>query len=146
MRTDEFNSVRAPALDAGRKKGLLDKAMVKISNARNVAFATAILTASETIGQSMLRKFYDGGLKWSQWYLPIGCWLLYGLCCATLIWSYSYSDIAAVETIWDAGTSVAVPLVGFLVFKNKVNALSLSGILLTILGIFLIGEGGVEEK
>ena len=146
MRTDEFNSVRAPALDAGRKKGLLDKAMVKISNARNVAFATAILTASETIGQSMLRKFYDGGLKWSQWYLPIGCWLLYGLCCVTLIWSYSYSDIAAVETIWDAGTSVAVPLVGFLVFKNKVNALSLSGILLTILGIFLIGKGGVEEK
>ena len=120
--------------------------MVKISNARNVAFATALLTASETLGQSMLRKFYNGGLKRSQWYLPLGCWMLYGLCCATLIWSYSYSDIAAVETIWDAGTSVAVPLVGFLVFKNKVNALSVSGILLTIVGIFLIGKGGVEQK
>ena len=119
--------------------------MVLIKSVVPVAVATVVLTSAETIGQSLLRKFYDGGMKLADWYMPFTTLVLYAVCCATLLWSYKYSDIAAIETLWDAGTSVTVPLVGLLLFKNKINTMSMMGILLTILGIILIGKGGTSQ-
>ena len=118
--------------------------MVAINNIKAVALASLALTGAETVGQSMLRIFHDSKYDMKLWYLPLGAWLLYGLCCGILLWSYKYSDISAIETIWDAGTSVLVPLVGLLFFKNKINVEAATGILLTILGIILIGKGGMN--
>ena len=118
--------------------------MVAITNVKAVALASLALTAAETLGQSMLRIFHDSKYDMNLWYLPLGAWVLYGVCCGILLWSYKYSDISAIETIWDAGTSVIIPLVGFLFFKNKINLESATGILLTILGIVLIGKGGMN--
>jgi multidrug transporter EmrE-like cation transporter len=118
--------------------------MVKITNIKNVAIATVALTLSEAFGQSMLRVFFDKGLSLEYWYLPFIAWLMYGLCCAILLWSYKYSDLSAVETLWDAGTSVLVPLVSVLFFKGSLNWTSGMGILVTIVGIMLIGKGGVK--
>jgi multidrug transporter EmrE-like cation transporter len=116
--------------------------MVLIKSMWPVAIATALLTGSETLGQSLLRRFYDQGMRAADWYLPLGTWVLYAACCAILLWSYKYSDIAAIETLWDAGTSVTVPLIGVLLFHDRINATSVFGIALTIAGIVLIGVGG----
>ena len=72
-------------------------------------------------------------------------WLLYGICCVVLLWAYQYSDLAAVETIWDAGTSVVVPIVAILFFKSTLNLKAGIGILLTIIGIVLIAISGLEN-
>ena len=53
--------------------------------------------------------------------------------------------LAAVETIWDAGTSVVVPIVAILFFKSTLNLKAGIGILLTIIGIVLIAMGGLEN-
>lgn len=118
--------------------------MVLIKRVGPVAAATLLLTVAETLGQSLLRRFYDQGMRLSDWYMPLGTWVLYAVCCATLLWSYKYSDIAAIETLWDAGTSVTVPLVGLLLFHNKINTVSALGIVLTIAGILFIGKGGAS--
>ena len=118
--------------------------MVKITNLRNVSIAVVILTLSEALGQSLLRKFFETGYDMKYWYLPFMTWLLYGLCCAVLLWGYQYSDLSAIETIWDAGTSVVVPIVAILFFKSTLNLKAGLGILITIIGILLIGYGGLE--
>ena len=118
--------------------------MVRITNIKNVAIATIVLTLTEAVAQSMLRFFFDKGFSLEYWYLPVAAWLLYGLCCSVLLWSYRYSDISAVESLWDAGTSMVVPFVGILFFKGSINWLSSLGIIVTIIGIILIGRGGVK--
>ena len=119
--------------------------MVKITNIRNVSIAVVLLTACETLGQSLLRKFFETGNDLKYWYLPFMTWLLYGLCCVVLLWAYQYSDLSAVETIWDAGTSVVVPIVAVLFFKSTLNVKAGIGILLTIIGIVLIAISGLEN-
>ena len=119
--------------------------MVKITNLRNVSIAVVILTACEALGQALLRKFFETGNDLKYWYLPFMTWLLYGLCCVVLLWAYQYSDLSAVETIWDAGTSVVVPIVAILFFKSTLNVKAGIGILLTIMGIALIAIGGLEN-
>lgn len=120
--------------------------MVLIKSIGPVMAATVLLTGAETVGQSFLKRFYDRGMRWVDWYMPLTTWILYAVCCVTLLWSYKYSDIAAIETLWDAGTSITVPLVGLFLFQNKINITSTLGIALTIAGIVLIGKGGASTK
>ena len=120
--------------------------MVKITNLQNVSIGVVILTLLETVGQSLLRKFFEVGYDMKYWYLPFISWLLYGLCCMILLWGYQYSDLSAIETLWDAGTSVVVPIVAILFFKSTINFQSIVGIILTIIGIVLITLGGLSNK
>ena len=119
--------------------------MVKITNLKEVTIGVLILTAAEALGQSLLREFFATGYNMKYWYLPFTSWLLYGLCCVVLLWGYQYSDISAIETLWDAGTSVVVPIVAITFFNSSLNLMSGSGILLTVIGIILIAKGGLEN-
>ena len=89
----------------------------------------------------MYGKFFLKGFSSKYLFVHIAAWLLYGICCITLLWSYKYSDLGAIETLWDAGTSVIVPIIGYLIFNDKINITSGSGIILTCVGIYLIGLG-----
>ena len=120
--------------------------MVKITNLKEVTIGVLILTTAETLGQSLLREFFATGYDMKYWYLPFTTWLLYGLCCVVLLWGYQYSDISAIELLWDAGTSVIVPIVAILFFNSTLNLTSGIGILFTIIGIILIAKGGLQNS
>jgi multidrug transporter EmrE-like cation transporter len=120
--------------------------MVKITNLYNVSIAVVILMVLEMVGQTLLRKFFDSGYNMKYWYLPLITWLLYGVACIVLLWGYKYSDISAIETLWDASTSIAVPIIAILFFKGSISFLSGSGILMTIIGIILIVMGSKKKK
>ena len=118
---------------------------MKITSLPKLSAVVIALSIFETIGQVFLHKFFKEQYNPIFWYYPFIAWLLYGLNCYLLLIGYNYSDLSAVETLWDAGTTILVPLVGMLFFKEQINFTSGLGIFVTLIGIVLIMIGSSDK-
>ena len=119
---------------------------MKITSLPKLSIVVIALSIFETIGQVFLHKFFKEQYNPVFWYYPLAAWLLYGLNCYLLLIGYNYSDLSAVETLWDAGTTILVPMVAVLFFKEKINFTSGLGIFVTLIGMVLIMIGSSDNK
>tara|TARA_Y100000816_G_C26030584_1_gene539504 strand:+ start:497 stop:844 length:348 start_codon:yes stop_codon:yes gene_type:complete len=100
-------------------------------------FFALILTILETLGQSILRKFYLNKSK--NFILPFLTWFIYGICVIVLYNGYNYVDEGTLEVLWNAGTNTIIPITGIILFNEKLNLMGFFGIFLTLIGGTLVG-------
>ena len=106
------------------------------------------ITCVEAFGQYLLKIYYDskhGSFKRTdqfmflpQYMLPYITWVCYGICTFLLSQSYAYTSMGKAELYWDSLSTIIVPLIGFIAFKEKLGHTGWSGIFLIILGSFII--------
>jgi len=104
----------------------------------------------EAFGQYMLKVYYDskhGSFKRTdqfqfipQYILPYITWMCYGLCTFILSKSYAYTSMGRAEVYWDALSTIVVPLVSTIAFKERLGYKGWSGIFLVVLGSFILSN------
>ena len=108
------------------------------------------ITCAEAFGQYMLKIYYDskhGSFKRSdqftfipQNWLPYITWMCYGICTFLLSKSYAYTSMGRAEVYWDALSTIIVPLMSTIVFKEQLGYQGWSGIFLVVLGSFILSK------
>lgn len=101
---------------------------------------------TETASQFCVKQYYDNQNKWPLFLIA---WLLYALVLFFLYKSYSYTNFALTNALWDSGTIIAMALVGYFYYKDKFNTGEIVGMTLVITGAILLGyygEGVETEK
>ena len=93
-----------------------------------------VITLSEALGQYLLRL----GKQTNREYFAIFTWLLYGVCTYLLLKTYNYTTMGKAEVYWDALSAIIVPLIGVYAFNNYISLKGWFGILLIIIGTFLL--------
>ncbi len=68
--------------------------------------------------------------------------LLYGCVAVLLFLSYRYVQMGKVNIYWNAGSTLAILMLGMLVFHERINGWDVLGIVLTFLGLYLIFAKG----
>jgi multidrug transporter EmrE-like cation transporter len=112
---------------------------MKLSNFQYAIIFASILTALETTGQSLLRKYYLQKEKQKNFIYPLVTWIIYGLCIGTLYMSYSHASEGVMEVLWNAGTTIIIPITGLIMFGEKIKLQGWFGILLTLIGSTMLG-------
>lgn len=108
----------------------------------------------ETLSQTFARKYRDnaveddpGNFKWKKnFYLIAVSLLLYIPILAILVQTYKYSNFAISNAIWDSGTIIGTSLVGWLYFKESLNAYEITGMGLVVAGAILIGVKSEDKS
>ena len=100
-----------------------------------IASLLAAIVGSETLAQAMIEK----GLKRKRD-------LFIGLALYVLVGTIYYfmlkngSKMAIANALWNAGTSVGVAIVGWVMFGQKLQwPFEISGLALIVIGVFLMG-------
>jgi multidrug transporter EmrE-like cation transporter len=101
------------------------------------------ITVSEALGQYLLRLSKDYP---SFWWLPYVTWLLYGVCTFLLLKTYEFTTIGKAEVYWDALSAIIVPIIGIYAFNNKLSFLNWVGIILVIIGTFLLSWSDIAPN
>lgn len=103
-----------------------------------------IITLSEALGQFLLSKHHNISPNKTHYrgipikILPLITWLLYGICTYLLLVSYKYTSMSKAEVYWDALSALIVPIIGVVFFKNSINIIGWTGIILIIIGTSLL--------
>lgn len=96
---------------------------------------TFALALSETVAMTALTKYSKLSNKY---YLILGM-ALYGLLIPyMIIISLNYSGIGTVNLLWNIITTVSMIIIGYYIFKEKVNHLHLLSLLLGIASIIIL--------
>ena len=108
------------------------------------------ITAVEAFGQYLLKIYYNSKhgsfkrtdqLKFLPLYiLPYITWMCYGLCTFMLSKRYAYTSMGRAELYWDSLSTIIVPLLGTIIFKEHLGYQGWSGIFLVILGSFIVSS------
>jgi len=89
----------------------------------------------ETIAQCSLQKFIQDK---NSIYLLIGliCYNILALLFCSLLQLEKSMNFC--NSLWNAGTGITVAIMGYLLFNQQISKLQLFGILLSIIGIYLM--------
>lgn len=105
-----------------------------MNNTIQLILLITVITLSEALGQYLLRL----GKEKNKEYYAIFTWLLYGVCTYLLLQTYNYTTMGKAEVYWDALSAIIVPLIGVYAFKNNISLKGWIGILLIIIGTFML--------
>jgi len=97
----------------------------------------------ETLSQFMVRMYYENKDKI---YLAFIAWAIYLAIVFILTMLYDYSKFAIANALWDAGTIIAISLVGYFYFGEPLNIGEIIGICLVIAGALTIGISTKEKS
>ena len=108
----------------------------------NLIIIIVLITLTEAFGQYILRLGFNGDgnlIPIPVHYYPIITWLLYGICTYILYVSYKYTTMGKAEVYWDAASTLLVPIIGVIAFKNRISFQGWIGIIMVICGTLLLG-------
>lgn len=94
-----------------------------------------LISASECIGQSCLKKFFQEPDKIHLFIIAI---LFYSLICYLLVLSYKYKGIGLVNVIWSGISVLLMVSIGVIMFHEKITNLDIIGIILIVVGIMCV--------
>ena len=100
-----------------------------------VLLITTIL--AETAAQACLEKGTKGNNKYM--------FIITGLFLYVVVGTVYYfilkdgSKMAIANALWNAGTSILVAIVGYLLFNQSLNTKEIIGLVLLIIGVYLVG-------
>ena len=112
--------------------------MVKlIKNFNKTIMLAVCLSAAAAVGVTYLRKYY------LEKNAPIIYLIIAGSAYLTeiflLYYSFSYTNLTIMYTLWNAVQNSFIPIIGIMLFKEKINKIGWVGIILTIIGGLLVG-------
>lgn len=108
-----------------------------MTNSSLFVILIAIVTI-EAAAQYFAKKSY---VSKEQKYL-FYAFVLYGTTAILLYKSYRYSSMGLVNVMWNGLSTVTIILVGMYFFDERLNKYDYIGIVLTLVGIYLIYEKG----
>lgn len=97
------------------------------------------IVITETASQFCVRKYYDDQ---NNWPLFLIAWLLYALVLYFLYKSYSYTNFALTNALWDSGTILAMATIGYFYFKEKFTTGEIVGMVFVVSGAIMLGYFG----
>ena len=100
----------------------------------NIFVIILIIVFFECIGQGML-KHYNTNSHICFFFIAIFCYII--ICCF-VVKSYKNNNMGHVICIWSGLSIIIMTLLGVFMFNEKLNNKDILGILLVILGIFII--------
>jgi len=118
--------------------------MANSMNPKIIILIVASLTILETFGQAILhrgRTQHTGDMLF-----PILTWATYGVCTILLYISYGYTSMGYVELLWDALTTLSVPLADYIINSEKLSRLELLGMSLTFIGTCFVAYSRIIKK
>ena len=100
-----------------------------------IAALLAAVVGSETLAQTMIEK----GLKRTRdLFIGLALYVLVGTIYYFML--VNGSKMAIANALWNAGTSVGVAVVGWIMFGQKLEwPFEISGLALIVVGVFLMG-------
>jgi len=108
------------------------------------------ISCIEAFAQYLLKVYYDskhGSFNRTDQFqflpqasLPYITWLCYGLCTYILAKSYEYTTMSRAEVYWDAASTIIVPLVSTIAFKERLGYQGWGGIFLVVIGALLLSN------
>ena len=100
-----------------------------------IAALLAAVVGSETLAQTMIEK----GLKNKRdLFIGLALYVLVGTIYYFML--VNGSKMAIANALWNAGTSVGVAIVGWIMFGQKLEwPFEISGLALIVIGVFLMG-------
>ena len=78
-------------------------------------------------------------------WLPFITWFIYGICVLLLYIAYYYGNIALIEVFWDTGTTLLIPIVGIIFFREGLTTIGYFGLILTVIGGLILGLAQVGK-
>jgi multidrug transporter EmrE-like cation transporter len=98
-------------------------------------FIILLISISECIGQSCLKKLFDEPSKTHLYLIAV---IFYSIICYLLILSYNYKGMGLINVIWSGLSVLVIVSTGVLFFNEKITNLDKIGIFLVLLGILCI--------
>lgn len=105
------------------------------------------IVAFETTGQIFIKTFYEEDNR--KLYLFFLGWLMYLFALYFLFRSYSYTNFAIANGIWNALSTVLVGLIGFFYYGEHLTKYEIAGLGLVVFGFVIIGafsDGGAAAN
>jgi multidrug transporter EmrE-like cation transporter len=100
-----------------------------------------LISICELFGQSCLKYFNKNQEKTHYYFLAV---LFYSIVCYLLVQSYKYKGMGIINVLW-SGISILVILSSSMVFfGEEITTMDKIGVVLVVLGIFLISYEGVH--
>jgi uncharacterized membrane protein len=124
--------------------------IISVKKMLTIIIIATLLTILELTGQSLLRKFFilnknvTTGSHKHIW-LPFMTWFIYGICVLLLYIAYYYGNIALIEVFWDTGTTLLIPIVGIIFFREGLTTIGYFGLILTVIGGLILGLAQVGK-
>jgi len=100
------------------------------------------ITVLEIFAQTFVRTYYENNKKVYWFFLA---WFFYGLLIYLLYKAYDYTNFAIANAIWSALSIIGITLVGVFYFKESISTMEIIGIVLIIIGTFIIGAYETEK-
>lgn len=107
-----------------------------------VAIIVIILSIIEVFIFAGLKKYHDTKNKWYFLASIIG----YVVVAALLVYSFNFQEIAVINGLWNALTLVLIALLGYFVFKERLNWKEIIAIILMLVAMLLLLCGGLSEN
>ena len=104
---------------------------------KTIAMLLIGVVGAETAAQTFLEKGIKGKYKYS--FLVLGLLLYVAVGIIYYFMLKDGSKMAIANALWNAGTSVLVALVGYLIFGQELSKSELVGLVLIVGGVFLMG-------
>jgi len=92
------------------------------------------IVLSESIAQSCIKKSKSNGCFY---YFLLGI-ISYGIVCGLLYKSYDYRSIGIVNALWSAVSVLSIALIGYYFHHDKFKIHDILGIILIVIGGFLV--------
>ena len=101
------------------------------------------LTILETLAQVCAREYYENN---NRMFLIIIGWFLYLGALLALVEAYDYTGLAIANALWNAGTIIAMAVIGYFFYKESLSVAELSGMGLVIAGSIIMGFYSKEKS
>jgi multidrug transporter EmrE-like cation transporter len=109
----------------------------------NLLVLILLISTVECIAQGCLKTFFAN----SQVYLFIISVICYVIVCYLLVQSYHFKSMGLVNCVWSGMSVLFILMIGYFIFSESINIRDISGVILIIIGTWLIlydGPHGVE--
>ncbi len=108
----------------------------------NLIVIIIIICLFECLAQGCLKKFFTQNNN----YLFVISIVCYIIICFLLVKTYRFKSMGIINCIWSGISILFILIVGILIFDEKINIRDIFGIILVVIGIFLIEYDGPHGK
>lgn len=100
------------------------------------------ISISEVVGQSSLQYYHKETSEYQYFLIAVLC---YAMVCYLLLQSYNYKGMGIVNTLWSGTSIIVILFVGIFFFNEKIYIGDIIGIILILIGFFLISYNNGYE-
>lgn len=66
--------------------------------------------------------------------------IMYALICVIIVHTFTFSKMSVVNSLWNGLSLIFILMIGYIVFKDKINSNEIMAIILIMIAIYLISK------